>query len=153
MARHIQLTSNRKLAISLQSKEKILQLLLCSIVMQNYWVGIFKNGRDLLDQETLKLSVSHKWFDELCRLIEWFLYADSDWIAFGWTTNLFYVLDIFWVSAAIVLVKMMFCFYSPQEYFQNLVFPNAFNRSLIKCGKIVSYLMQYLKKNGKWPET
>ena len=40
----------------------------------------------------------------------------------------------------------MFCFLSPYAKFQNLVFPNAFNKVLIKCGKIVSCLMQYSKK-------
>ena len=44
----------------------------------NYWVGVGKNGRGLKDHGTLKLGLSHKWFDELSRLIEWFLYADSD---------------------------------------------------------------------------
>ena len=85
---------------------KYIQLLLCSIVMQNYWVGTLKNGRGLSHQRTLKSSeISHKWFHELSKLIEWFLYADSDWIIFGLTTNLFYFLDIFWVSTAIVLAK------------------------------------------------
>ena len=60
VARHIQSTCNRKLAIFLQSKEKRLQLLLLSIVMQDYWIGMLKNGRDILDQGTLKLPVSHK---------------------------------------------------------------------------------------------
>ena len=29
-----------------------------------------KKGRDFSDHETLKSDVSHKWFDELSRLIE-----------------------------------------------------------------------------------
>ena len=41
-----------------------------------YWVGILKNGWDLLDQGTLKSGVSHKWFDESSRLIQWFLQTD-----------------------------------------------------------------------------
>ena len=45
---------------SLQLEEKILQLPLCSIVMQNYWVDMLKNGRDLLDQGNLKSDVIHK---------------------------------------------------------------------------------------------
>ena len=97
-------------------------------------MGMLKNGRDLLDQGTLKSCVSHKWFDELRRLIEWFLYADSDQITFGLTTNLLCVLDISWVSTAVVLVEDDF--------------PNAINKSLVKCGKIVSYLVQYLKNVG-----
>ena len=45
---------------SLQLEEKILRLPLCSIVMQNYWVDMLKNGRDLLDQGNLKSDVIHK---------------------------------------------------------------------------------------------
>ena len=51
---------DRKLAIFLQFKEKILQLLLCSTVLQNYWVGMLKNGRDLLDEGNLKSGVFQK---------------------------------------------------------------------------------------------
>ena len=49
----------------------------------NDWVAMLKNGQNLLDHETLKSGVSHKWFDESSRLIEWFWHADSDWINFG----------------------------------------------------------------------
>ena len=43
----------------------------------NYWVGVAKNGWDLKDPVTLKPGIiSHKWFDELSRLTEWFLHAD-----------------------------------------------------------------------------
>ena len=38
---------------------------------------MLKNGRDLLDHGTLKSGVPHKWFDELSKLIEWFLHSDS----------------------------------------------------------------------------
>ena len=31
-----------------------------------------------IDHKTIKSGVSHKWFDELSRLIEWFVDADSD---------------------------------------------------------------------------
>ena len=31
-----------------------------SVVTEYYWVGMLKNGQDLLDQETLKSSVSNK---------------------------------------------------------------------------------------------
>ena len=44
----------------------------------NYWVGVVKNEQGLKDRGTLKPGISHKWFDELSRLIEWFLHADSD---------------------------------------------------------------------------
>ena len=70
VARYVQNTKNRKLVMFLQSKEKILQLLLCSSVMKNYWMGMLKKGQDLLDQGTLKCGVSHKLFEELNRLIE-----------------------------------------------------------------------------------
>ena len=30
------------------------------------------------DFGTLKLAESHKWYDELSRLIEWYLYTESD---------------------------------------------------------------------------
>ena len=135
----------------LQLKENIFQLLLCSIVMQNYWVGMVKIGRDLLDQGALKLGVSHKRFDESSRLIEWFLYADSDWIIFGLTPNMLCVLDICCVSTAVavVLVKNDVLFLAPIGKVLELGFPKC----LIQCRKIVSYLMQYLKKYGKWPET
>ena len=48
----------------------------------NYWVGVDKNQWSLKYHETLKPGVSHKWFDELSRLIEWFLHADNDEIIF-----------------------------------------------------------------------
>ena len=76
-----------------------------SVVTEYYWVGMLKNGWDLLGQETLESSVSNKWFDELSRLIEWLLHVSSDWIICGLTTNLICVLGICWVSTAAVLVK------------------------------------------------
>ena len=138
------------MAIFLQLKEKILQLLLCSIVMKNYWMDMLKNWWDFLDQGTLKSGVSHKWFNESSRLIEWFLYADSDWIIFGLTPNMICVLDICCVSTAVavVLVKNDVLFLAPIGKVLELGFPKC----LIQCRKIVSYLMQYLKKYGKWPE-
>ena len=48
----------------------------------NYWVDMVKNGQGLIDHGILKPGVSHTWFDELSRLIEWFLYAGSDGINF-----------------------------------------------------------------------
>ena len=54
-----------------------------------------KNGRGLLEHGTLKSGVSHKWFDELSILIEWFLCAHfSDGIIIGLNTNLLCVFDI-----------------------------------------------------------
>ena len=58
----------------------------------NYWVGIVKNGWDLIDHSPFKSGVSHKWFDGLSRLIEWFLHVDSDQIIFGLMTNLLCIL-------------------------------------------------------------
>ena len=60
----------------------------------NYWVGIVKNEWGLIDHGTLKSGVSHKWFDKLSRLMEWFLHADSDGIIFGLMVNLLYIFDI-----------------------------------------------------------
>ena len=54
----------------------------------NYWVGMVKNGQELLDHETVKSGVSRKWFDELNTLMEWFLHADfRDGITIGLTAN------------------------------------------------------------------
>ena len=39
---------------------------------------MLENGRGLLDHETVKSDVSHKWFDALIRLTGWFFHADSD---------------------------------------------------------------------------
>ena len=40
--------------------------------------GYSQNGQGLRDNGTLEWSLSDKWFDELSRLIEWFVHADSD---------------------------------------------------------------------------
>ena len=48
----------------------------------NYWMGVVKNGQSVKDRRILKPGISHKWFDELSRLIEWFLHDDSDGIIF-----------------------------------------------------------------------
>ena len=53
-----------------------------------------KNGRGRIDHGALKSGVSHKSFDELSRLIEWFLHADNDGIIFGLTANLLCIFDI-----------------------------------------------------------
>ena len=37
-----------------------------------------KNVQGLIDHGTLESGVSHKWFDEFGRLIEWFVHADTD---------------------------------------------------------------------------
>ena len=75
------------------------------------WVRAYRYG-------TLKSGVSHKSFDKLSRLIEWFLHADSDGIIFGLTV---YPLFIFgkckyWGTTAVVLPFS-------QKWPQSKVFP------------------------------
>ena len=53
-----------------------------------------ENGWSLIDHETLKSGLCHKWFDELSRFIEWSLHADSDGIIFGLTASLLCNFDI-----------------------------------------------------------
>ena len=80
VARHVQSTQNRKLVKFLQYiKKNVLQLLLCSIVMQNiqilygvpvmfvvsFWVIVVKNGCGLLDQGILKSAITQESFDEM----------------------------------------------------------------------------------------
>ena len=71
-----------------------LRKLIVTLILLGYWVGIVNNGWDLMDHGTLKSGVSHKWFDELSRLSEQFLYVDSDGIIFGLMTNLLCIFDI-----------------------------------------------------------
>ena len=59
-----------------------------------YWVGIVRNGWSLIDHRTLNSDVSHKWFDELNRLIERFLHVHSAGIIFGLMTNLLCIFEI-----------------------------------------------------------
>ena len=51
------------------------------------WVG-------LIDHGTLKWGLTHKWFDELSRLTELFLYVHSNWTMFKLTFMLFFVFGI-----------------------------------------------------------
>ena len=60
-----------------------------------------KNEWGFIDHLTPRSVVSHKWYDELSRLIEWFFDADwmifdadSDGIIFGLTANLCCNFDI-----------------------------------------------------------
>ena len=50
------------------------------------------------------------------------------------------------MSTAIVLVKNDVLLQVPTEKVLELGFPNAFNKSLIKCGKIVYCVMRNSKK-------
>ena len=73
VARHVQSTKKGSLLNFSNVLKKVLQLLLCSIVMQNiqilywvpvmfvvtyFWVAVVKNGRGHLDLGTLKSAVS-----------------------------------------------------------------------------------------------
>ena len=60
----------------------------------NYWVDMVKNRWGITDYGTHKSGVSHNWFDELSRLIEWYLLADSDGIVFVLMANLLCIFDI-----------------------------------------------------------
>ena len=60
----------------------------------NYWKGMVKNRQGLLDHGTLKSGVSHKWFDQLSRLIDWFLRGDSNGMILGWSANLLSIFNI-----------------------------------------------------------
>ena len=60
----------------------------------NYWVGMVKNGWGLTDHGTPRSGLSHKWLDEFSRLIEWFLYANTDGVIFDLKVNLLCILDI-----------------------------------------------------------
>ena len=50
-----------------------------------------KNEWGLIDHGTLKLGVSHKWFDELSST-EWYLYTESD----GYPLKLLKFADLDW---------------------------------------------------------
>ena len=66
---------------------------------------MLKNRQDLLYHGTIKSGVSHKWFGESSRLVEWFFHADSDWIIFGLTTNLLGIFNMRWMSTTVVLFR------------------------------------------------
>ena len=46
------------------------------IQIHGNYVGMVKNGWGLIDHGIFKSGVCRKWFDELSRLIEWYLHAD-----------------------------------------------------------------------------
>ena len=79
--------------------------------------GYAQNGQDFLDHGILKSGVSQKRFDELSRLIAWFLHSESDWIVFGLTNNLLCIFEISWESIAVVFVKNVLLQWCPQEKF------------------------------------
>ena len=53
-----------------------------------------KNGQGFEDHGTLKSDASHKWFDELSRLFEWFFSIDSDGMVF-YSVSLIFILYLF----------------------------------------------------------
>ena len=74
------------------------------------------------------------------------LYADSDSIFFGLTRNLLCIFNICWVSTAVVIVKndvMLLVF--TRKVLELGFFTCFFNKSLIKCEKFISCLMQQSK--------
>ena len=74
------------------------------------------------------------------------LYADSDSIFFGLTRNLLCTFNICWVSTAVVIVKndvMLLVF--TRKVLELGFFTCFFNKSLIKCEKFISCLMQQSK--------
>ena len=77
------------------------------------------------------------------------LIKQTDSINFGLTTNLLCIIDICWVSTAVVLANSAHTKIS----FRTWLFQMFFSKGLIKCEKFASCLMQYSKKCGKWPET
>ena len=68
-------------------------------------------------------------------------------------TILLCIFDICRMLNAVVLVKNDVLLLVSKWNVLNLIFSNPFNKSLIKCGKIVFCLMQSPQKYGKWPET
>ena len=56
--------------------------------------GNVKIGWPFLDHKTLKSDVFPKWFDELSRLIKWYLDVDSDGIIFGLIANILCIFDV-----------------------------------------------------------
>ena len=102
---------------------------------------------------TLKSGASHKWFDESSRLTGWFLHGDSDWIIFCLTTSLLCISENCWMSTAVVLVKNDILLIVPTGMVLGLDFLKWFlkliSKAYIKCGKIVSCPMQYLRNFGK----
>ena len=86
----------------------------CISYFDNYfdnWMGMVKNEQGLIDHGTLKSGVSQKWIDELSRLIEWFLYVDSDGIISDLITNLLYQSTLYlWYLSAGVFWKRIIIF-------------------------------------------
>ena len=80
VARHVQSTIKGSLLNFSNILRKVLQLLLCSIMMQNiqilywvpvkfvvtyFWVAVVKNGHHLLGHGTMKSAASQQWIDKM----------------------------------------------------------------------------------------
>ena len=136
-----------------------MQLLLCSIVIQNiqilywvpvmfvvtyFWVDVVKNGCRLLDHGTLKSAVSQE-----SELIKW-----TDFFACWYKFRKANVNLVITGCPLQLYLLRMFCSSAHRKIsFRTWFFQMFFNKSLIKCEKFVSCLMQYSKKYWKWPET
>ena len=67
-----------------------------------------KNEWGFIDHGTLKLGVSHKWFDEFSIFIEWFMHANTDGTIFVLMTSPIYFVSLtskWWGTTAVVLKK------------------------------------------------
>ena len=73
----------------------------------------------------LKPGVSHKLFNELSKLIERFLNANSDCMIFGLADNLLFIFGIFWVFTTVVFVKNDVLLLVPTRTISKLGFPKC----------------------------
>ena len=74
----------------------------------NCLVGMVKNEWGCIDHGTVISGVSHKWFDELSVLTEWFLHADSDGINLCLMASPIYFVSLtskWWGTTAVVLTQ------------------------------------------------
>ena len=109
------------------------------------WVRPFR----FWDSKIRCISQMICWIEQIDWMI---LHADSDWMIFGLTPDLLGIFDIYWMSIEVLLVRNVLLLV-PTGKTLEVGFPNCFNKSLIKVGQIVSFLIQYSKKYGKWSET
>ena len=96
----------------------------------NYWKDMVKNRQGLLDHGTLKSSVSHKWFDQLSRLIDWFLHGDSNGMILGWSVNLLSIFNIQMLVIHCSCLRLLFFSYPSDFYlgsFNNFLYGRLSN--------------------------
>ena len=112
------------------------------------WVRPFRSYGNYQMHLTNDLTNQADWLNDFGKR------GDNDQVIFSLVTSLLCVFDICGVSTAVVLVKNDVLLLVPIGIVLELGFPKFFfNKSLIKCGKIVSCLMHYSKKYEKWTET